>query len=109
MYIVIDNKKILIKKANTFYKRLIGLMGKKEINYGLLFRKTNSVHTFFMKENIDIIGINKNNEVIFKAQNISKNQIIKINNKIKNTSVLELPKNTSKKIKIGDKLTFICE
>ena len=52
---------------------------------------------------------NKNNEIIFKAQNIGKNQIVKINNKIKNTSVLELPCNTSKKLKIGEKLTFISE
>ena len=109
MYLIIDNNKILIKKANSFYKRFLGLMGKKNIDYGLLFKKTNSIHTFFMKENIDIIGLNKNNEVIFKALNIPKNQIIKINNKQKNTSVLELPSNTSKKFKIGEKLTFISE
>jgi len=109
MYLMIDNNKILIKKASSFISRFLGLMGKKDINYGMLFRKVNSVHTFFMKENIDIIGINNKNEFIYKAQNISKNQIIKINNKIKNTSILELPSNTSKKIKIGDQLTFISE
>lgn len=109
MYLIIDNNKFLIKKANSFIKRFLGLMGKKNIDYGVLFKHTNSVHTFFMKENIDIIGINKQNEVIFKAQNIAKNQIIKINNKIKNTSILELPSNTSKKIKIGEKLTFVSE
>lgn len=109
MYLIIDNNKILIKKANSFYKRFLGFMGKKNFNYGLLFKKTNSIHTFFMKENIDIIGLNKNNEIIFKALNIPKNQIIKINNKQKNTSVLELPSNTSKKLKIGEKLTFISE
>ena len=109
MYLMINDHKFLIKKANSFFKRLFGLMGKENIDYGLFFKKTNSVHTFFMKENIDIIGLNKNNEIIFKAQNIGKNQIIKINNKIKNTSVLELPCNTSKKLKIGEKLTFISE
>ena len=107
MYLIIDNNKILIKKAKSFFSRFMGLMGKKDFNYGLFLKKTNSVHTFFMKENIDIIGLNNNNEVIYKAQNIPKNQIIKINNKIKNTSILELPSNTSKKIKIGDQLTFI--
>ncbi|MBQ6840965.1 MAG: DUF192 domain-containing protein [Bacilli bacterium] len=109
MYLIIDSNKILIKKANGFVKRLLGFMGKKDINYGILFKKTNSVHTFFMKENIDIIGLNKNNEIIYKAVNIPKNQIIKINSKIKNTSILELPSNTSKKLKIGEKLTFISE
>lgn len=109
MYLIIDSNKILIKKANGFVKRLLGFMGKKDINYGILFKKTNSVHTFFMKENIDIIGLNKNNEIIYKAVNIPKNQIIKINSKIKNTSIIELPSNTSKKLKIGEKLTFISE
>jgi len=109
MYILIDDQKIVIKKANSIVKRFFGLMGKTDFNYGLLFKHTNSIHTFFMKENIDIIGFNKNNEVIFKALNIPKNKIIKIKNKIKNTSVLELPSNTSKKVKIGDKLTFVSE
>lgn len=109
MYLIIENNKIEIKKANSFFKRLFGFMGKTSFNYGLLFKNTNSIHTFFMKENIDIIAINNQNEVIFNARNIPKNKIIKINNKIKNTSILELPNNTSPKIKIGDKLTFISE
>ena len=110
MYLIIDNQKILIKNANSFIKRLFGLMGKTEFDYGLLFKKTNSIHTFFMKENIDVIAFNnRTNEVIFKALNIPKNKILKIKNKIKNTSVIELPCNTSKKIKIGDKLLFTKE
>ena len=39
-------------------------MLKKEINYCLRF-KTNSIHTFFMKENIDIVMTNKNNKVLY--------------------------------------------
>lgn len=107
MKIIIDNKEIEVKKANTFFKKLMGFMGKKNINYGILFKNTNSIHTFFMKENIDIIGLNDKNEIIYKAINIPKNKIIVINNSIKNTSVLELPSNTSINLKIGDKLSFI--
>ena len=109
MQLLIDDEKILVKKANSFYQRLLGLMGQKEITYGILFPHTTSIHTFFMKANIDVIAINSNNEVIFKYENVAKNKIVTVNNSIKNTSILELPANTSKQIKIGDKLTFISE
>lgn len=109
MYLLINNNRIPVKEAKSFFKRFKGLMGKKNIDYGMLFKHTNSVHTFFMKENIDIIAINEKFEVIYKAQNIEKNKIIKVKNKIKNTSIIELPSNASKKIKVGQKLTFVSE
>lgn len=107
MYLILNEEKIKVIKANNFLKRLIGLTFKEDFDYGMYFKYTKSVHTFFMKTNIDIIGLNNENEVIFKAMNIPKNKIITINNFIKNTSVLELPSNTSKSIKIGQKLTFV--
>ena len=63
MEIIVENKKIKLELANTFLKRLKGFMFKKNINYCLLL-KTNSIHTFFMKEDIDILMTNKNNEVL---------------------------------------------
>lgn len=92
--------------ANTFYKRLTGLIGKTNINYGMLFPKCNSIHTYFMKENIDIIGLDENNEVIYKYENLNKNKVIKINYDIRKTNILELPANSTKKIKIGTILIF---
>lgn len=50
--------------AKTFTQRLMGLMGKKNFN-GLIFKQKNNnklnsiIHTSFMKENIDIIYINR--------------------------------------------------
>lgn len=81
-------------------------MGKTNISCGMLFPKCNSIHTFFMKEEIDVIGLNENNEIIFLEPNVSSNKIIKINASIKKTSILELPKNTSFSLKIGEKLFF---
>lgn len=101
MYLNTNKNKYNIIIAKSFYKRLTGFMGKKNINYGLLFPKCNSIHTFFMKENIDIIGLDENNEVIYKCENLPKNKVIKINNSRKKTSILELPKYASSKIKIG--------
>ena len=99
MYLKTNNKTYEIIIADTFYKRLTGLIGQKNINFGMLFPKCNSIHTYFMKENIDIIGLDKNNEVIYKYENLDKNRIIKINNDINKTSILELPANSSKKNK----------
>ncbi len=101
MNITTNKRKYKIIIAKSFYKRLTGFIGKKNINYGILFPRCNSIHTFFMKENIDIIGLNENNEVIYKYENLPKNKVIKINNKAKKTSILELPKYASTKIKIG--------
>ena len=106
MHLNTNNKTYEIIIANTFYKRLTGLIGHKNINFGMLFPKCNSIHTYFMKENIDIIGLDTNNEVIYKYENLDKNRIIKINNDIKRTSILELPANSSKKIRIGTILIF---
>lgn len=84
----------------------MGLMGKTNIDYGMLFSKCNSVHTFFMKEEIDIIGLNELNEIIFIERNCKKNKIIQIHSSIKKTSILELPKNASLSMQLGDTLTF---
>ena len=91
MYLKTNKNKYEIILANTFYKRLTGLIGKKNIDYGMLFPKCNSIHTYFMKENLDIVGLDENNEVIYKYENLSKNKVIKINNPTKKTSILEMP------------------
>ena len=106
MYIILNNKKLNINEAISFKERLNGLIGKTNIDYGMLFKKCNSIHTFFMKENIDIIGLDKNNKVIYKYENLSKNKIIKVNNNIKETSILELPKGYSKYIKMNGIIEF---
>ena len=106
MYLKTNKNKYDIIIATNFSKRLMGLMGKTNIDYGMLFPKCNSIHTYFMKENIYIIGLDENNEVIYKYENLDKNRIIKINYDIKKTSILELPANSSKKIKMGTILIF---
>ncbi len=106
MYLQLKKQKIEVVVADSFSKRLIGLMGKKNINYGMIFPKCNAIHTFNMRENIDIVGLNSNNEVIYKYQNLPKNRVIKVNNPKNKTSILELPKNASQDIKINSILLF---
>ncbi len=93
MYIVINNKKILLKTADTFKEKLLGLMLKKEINYALRFR-CNGIHTFFMKQNIDVILCDKNNNVLHTYKNLKKNKIILPKRNVYYT--YELPKDTIK-------------
>ena len=76
-------------------------MGKKDINYGILFPKCNAIHTFFMKQEIDVVGINEENQVIYIYRNVPKNKIVRIKDNAKKTSILELPKNASKSFVIG--------
>ena len=103
MEIIINKEKFNVDIANTFHKRLFGLMGKKNIKNGLFFPKTRSIHTFFMKEDIDIIMIDKNNQVVYYRKNLSKNKII-IKKKAYHT--IELPSNSLNNININDKLTI---
>ena len=106
MILNIGSKEYKIVVANDFKSRLVGLMGKTNIDYGMLFPNCNSIHTFFMKEEIDIVGLDINHEVIYKAECVSKNQVIRVKNEQNKTSILELPKNASKKLKIGQILLF---
>jgi len=106
MQLKINNKMIDIIYATDFKTRLFGLMGKKNIDYGILFPKCNAIHTFFMKEDIDVIGLNEENQVIYIYREVPKNKVVKVSDDAKKTSILELPKNASKKIYVGSILKF---
>ena len=54
-----------IKKCTNFIDRLMGLMFKKNFDEIYLFPKCNSIHTFFMKENIDVIMCDKDNTILY--------------------------------------------
>lgn len=103
MNIIINNNKIELINGNNFYNRLIGLMFKKYIKKGLYLPNCNSIHTFFMKENIDLIMLDKNNIVIDYKIDFCKN---KIYYKKEVQHIIELPKNTISNINIGDKINI---
>ena len=106
MYLFINNERININVAYSWKQKTQGLMFKKNIREGLLIPNCISVHTYFMKDNIDILFLNEKLAIEYIYQNIPKNKIIAVNEVINKTSVLELPKNTSKSLRIGDVLTF---
>ncbi len=85
-----------IKNANTFLKKLKGLMFVKNFNYILKF-KTNGIHTFFMKTNIDVVLTDKNNKILYIYENLKPNKIILPKKNVKYT--YEMPAGTYKKVK----------
>lgn len=94
-----------IKLADTFIKRLIGLMFKKDIDYGLLFTNINhpSIHTSFMRFEIDVYFMDENKIIVDKVS-LKPWKYYKCSKNAK--YVLEVKKDELK-IKIGDKLDFI--
>ena len=76
MKLIYNNKEIELIDCISFYSRLKGFMFKKNINNALLFNKCNSIHTFFMKENIDVIMCDKDNNILYFYKDLKKNKII---------------------------------
>ena len=103
MKIIINNQTIYLEKANTLKKRFFGLMGKKNITNGIYFPKCNSIHTFFMKEKIDVIMIDKNYKILLIKKNVKRNKIIY---KKEAYYTIELPFNTINNLNINETLTI---
>lgn len=103
MKLFYNGKSIDIVECKSFYSRLKGFMFQKEIKYALLFNHCNSIHTFFMKHNIDVIMCDKQDNILYFYKNLSKNKIIYPKRGVYKT--IELPVNYFN-IKIHDKIFF---
>lgn len=91
MKLVYKNKDIDLYECKNFFSRLKGFMFTKNIDKALLFDRCNSIHTFFMKENIDVIMCDKDNRVLFFYRDLSRNKIILPKKGV--TKVFETPSN----------------
>ena len=91
MKLIYDNKEINIIECTSFFTRLKGFMFSKNINHALLFNKCNSIHTFFMKSNIDVIMCDKSNNILYYYNNLTKNKVILPKKNV--YKVIELPVN----------------
>jgi uncharacterized membrane protein (UPF0127 family) len=63
-YFSLTGEKIPVKVASSFKSRFLGLMGKKEENFGLLLVPCNSIHTFFMRYSIDAVFLDRQNRIV---------------------------------------------
>jgi len=61
-----------IRVADNPATRIIGLMFRRQPvdSDGLLLEPCNSIHTFFMRYALDIVFLNKNNEVVKVLRNL---------------------------------------
>lgn len=93
--------KMKIKIAKNFKDKLLGLIGQKNIDYGLLITNCKSIHTYFMKENIDLVLLDEYNRILMINRNIKPNKIVIFHSK-KRTNILELPNNSSLSLNVND-------
>lgn len=107
--LTVDNKVILknVSIADNFFSRFKGLMGKSNIddNIGLMIIPCNSIHTFFMKFNIDVIFIDLNSKVVDVYIDLAPWKISKIYKDAK--FVIEGKSGTFAKLKKGDQIIVI--
>lgn len=86
--------------ADTFFKRLMGYMFKKRPHHeAILIKPCSSIHTFFMKFNIDVLFVDKNMKVLRKIESLTPGKII---TPVKEASmVIEAPEGSFKKVPVG--------
>ncbi|WP_163970657.1 DUF192 domain-containing protein [Oceanobacillus halotolerans] len=98
-----------VKGAYSFWTRLKGLMFTKRMSSqtGLHISPCTSIHTFFMNFRIDILYLNKANEIVGVDENMETGKIGKryLNTK----SVVELPAGTIKETStvMGHTVAFV--
>lgn len=97
--------------ADTFFKRLKGLMFTKELpdKNALHIVPCNEIHTFNMKYSIDVLYLDKNNNILALDEAMQPG---KIGKPVKSAvSVVELPSGKIKKldIKVGQTVEFLIE
>lgn len=103
MYIIIDNKKYNVVLMNTFMRRLKGLMFKKDkIKDIYMFPRCNSIHTFYMRQDIDVCMLDKNYVITHISRCLSRGKILIK----KGYYTLEMPLGSTSTLSVGDKLCF---
>ena len=94
--------------ADSFFSRMKGLLGKTslDVDEALVITKCNSIHMFFMRFAIDVIFLDKKNQVVGLVKNIRPFQMSRIFWKA--TTAVELPAGSILKTQtaIGDEYRF---
>lgn len=90
-----------VSLADTYFKRLKGLMFKKTLEYneGLIIAPCNSIHMFFMNFPLDVLFVDKENRVVGISEKIKPWRISKVF--FKAHYVIELPSGTVERLNIS--------
>lgn len=104
---VLANK---IKVANTFFARLMGLMGKAKPflpkGCGLLLDPCKAIHTWFMRFPIDVVFLDEQGEVVGIEEKLAPWRLSRVYHNAR--CVLELPAGTVRdsQTRVGDKVRW---
>ena len=97
-----------LRFAKGFADRLFGLIFKNiKKGQGFIINDCNSIHTFWMRYKIDVVFLNKNNEIIKLYESFNQFRITPVIKKA--CCVIEFPEFTIKdlSLKPGDRLKFV--
>ncbi|MBL0388815.1 DUF192 domain-containing protein [Tumebacillus sp. ITR2] len=66
-----------VETAESFWSRLRGWMGRRNVPVGaaLVFRSCNGIHTFFMKEEIDVAFLDDEHRIVHMLHRVRPNTI----------------------------------
>ena len=80
-----------IAVADSFFTRLLGLMGKRSLaeGSGLWISPSSGVHTFWMRMSIDVVALDRNLRVVKVAHSVRPWRLSGLS--LKTHSILELP------------------
>jgi uncharacterized membrane protein (UPF0127 family) len=96
-----------VKEARGFFERSLGLIGRKSIeeDFFLLFRRCNSIHTFFMRFPIDAVMTDKSGVVLAVAEDLRPWRLAFL---AAASDTIEMKAGAARKygIKTGDIITF---
>jgi hypothetical protein len=95
--------------ADTSLTRLIGLVGRRQLDAGcgLLIRPSSGIHTFGMLFSIDVVALSKSLQVLKLWHRLAPFRVTSIN--LKAHSILELPAGqiSNCQTQVGDQLEFV--
>jgi len=100
-----DNEETIVNVfiADSFIKRLFGYMFREKPHHdAILLTPCNSIHTFFMKFNIDVLFLDEQTQVIKKIENLRPGQVV--TKVMGSTMVIESKHGILNNIKEGTKL-----
>lgn len=89
--------------ADSFIQRLFGYMFRRKPHYdAILFSPCKSIHTFFMKFNIDVLFLDENMKVVHKIKGLKPGKMIMP--VLEATIVIESAEGLFYDIEVGDTL-----
>jgi uncharacterized membrane protein (UPF0127 family) len=93
-----------IVKTKTLWERFIGFMFKKSVSYALLFNNCRAIHTFFMRFDLDVVYLDKDNRIVKVVKSLKPFKMVFPAKTA--VSILEIPSNISdiKPSAVGKKL-----